>query len=103
MDIKDFNDIGIVKIYWNYDEFSSEWKEAFISIYIPQNKGYKYGEQYCIKISFLNHNDVIKNELFESSKFDLQILDESSNEVLIKMLGEKFKVNKNQLKKLNSL
>ena len=96
MDIKEFKDLGIVKIKWDFDEFESSWKEAFISLYIPRVNGYKYGEQYCIKIVFINDRDVITSELFECHKLEFKVLKNNLDENLISMLGLKLVVNKNQ-------
>ncbi len=97
MDIKEFYGIGIVDVFWRYDEFNENWKKAFIEIYIPDNEGLNYGEQYCIKYSFLDNDTVISDELFESTKLNLSYkkIDNDLYEVLI--LSEKHKFNKKQL------
>ncbi len=98
MDIKDFVDIGIADIFWRYNEFSLEWRKAFISLYVPKIIGYNYGNQYCLKISFLDGDLVCEEELFESMKFDLKIIDDKK--ILIEMLGEQFIVSEKQLCKI---
>lgn len=97
MDIKKFYGIGIVDVFWRYDEFNETWRKAFIEIYIPNKEGVNYGEQYCIKYSFLNNTNVINEEIIESLKLDFSYnkIYEDLYEVII--LSEKHKLNKTQL------
>ena len=97
MDFSRFHGIGIIDVYWDYDEFSSSWKKAFISLYFPKEKGYKQGEQYCIKYYFLENDIVTNEETFESNNFDLEVLEEKEDYVLITMLGVKHKTSNKQL------
>lgn len=97
MDIKDFYGIGIIDVFWRYEEFDESWKKAFVQIYIPNKEGFNYGNQYCLKYSFLDKENVVSEEMFESLKLDFSYvkLDEDLYEVTI--LSEKHKLNKTQL------
>lgn len=97
MDIKDFYGIGIVDVFWRYDEFNESWKEAFIEIYIPEKEGLKYGEQYCIKYSFLEDGNVISEELFEDKNLNFSYMQLQENLYEVIILSEKHRLNRVQL------
>ena len=97
MDIKEFYGIGIIEVFWRYDEFTEDWKKAFIEIYIPKNKGLNYGEQYCIKYSFLDNNFVVNEGIFGSSKLNLSYKKITENLYDVYILCEKHRFNKAQL------
>lgn len=103
MDIKEFYGIGIVDVFWRYDELNETWKKAFIEIYIPNKEGLNYGNQYCIKYSFLDNNNIINEEIFESLKLDFSYhkIDNDLYEVTI--LSERHKLNETQLLHLKDI
>lgn len=100
MDIKEFYGIGIVEVFWRYDEFNESCRKAFIEIYIPNVKGLYYGQQYCIKYSFLENDNVINEEIFESSKLNLSYKKIDNDLYDVSILSERHKLNKNQLSSL---
>lgn len=104
MDINRFYGIGIVEVYWTYDELKdNEWKKAFISIYFPNNIGYNRGEQFAVKYYFMDNDVVFYEEIIETSKYNLEILKKNDNFVELKLFDTMYKFTLEQFELLKKI
>ena len=103
MDIMNFVDIGIVDVFWTYDEFDIKWRKAYCEIYFPKTIGYNYGEQYCIKLAFLEGEFVIETEIVESNKSNFEIINIENNKYEIVLFDQKMRLSNQQVNKIKQV